>query len=187
MASERDNNQSGSRRGSVEQDTGPRFLVIGEILKPHGVHGEVRVLPHTDSPERFTWLEAVYVGKQVPQRFVVENVRFHKNLVLIKFVDYDNRDMVEALRGAWLQVPESEAVPLEEDEYFLFQLIGLAVYSVDGEHLGALAEVIETGANNVFVVRGSSGELLVPDTAEVVAAIDFENGRMTINLLPGLR
>jgi 16S rRNA processing protein RimM len=84
-------------------------------------------------------------------------------------------------------VTEAEALPLEEGEYFLFQLEGLAVETVEGEALGTLTRIIETGANNVFVVQGDQGELLLPDIAEVVQEIDFENGRMLVNLLPGLR
>jgi 16S rRNA processing protein RimM len=85
-----------------------------------------------------------------------------------------------------LQVPKDEAIPLEEGEYYLYQLEGLAVYTDEGEHLGELVEVLETKANNVFIVHGSRGEVLLPDTEEVVLEIDFENGRMKVHLLPGL-
>ena len=174
-----------TQKGSVDS-TEPSFLVIGEILKPHGVRGEVRVLPHTDLPERFTWLEVVYLGEKNPQPIAIEGVRFHQNLVLLKLAGYNHRDQAQALRKQLLLVPEEEAVPLEEGEYFLYQLEGLAVYSDEGEHLGTLAEVIETKANNVFVVRGSRGEILIPDTEEVVLSIDFEAERVTVHLLPGL-
>ena len=173
------------QQGSVDSAE-PSFLVIGEVLKPHGVRGEVRVLPHTDLPERFTWLEEVYVGKKDPQPVAVEGVRFHQNLVLLKLAGYNHRDQAQALRKQLLFVPEEEAVPLEEGEYFLYQLEGLAVYSDEGEDLGTLVEVIETKANNVFVVRGSRGEILLPDTEEVVLSIDFETERVTVHLLPGL-
>ena len=85
-----------------------------------------------------------------------------------------------------LQVPETEAVPLEEGEYFLFQLVGLAVFSDEGQELGRLTQVLETGANNVFVVAGVDGEILLPDIDDVILDIDFANGRMTVHLLPGL-
>ena len=174
------------RRGLVESSTEPRFLVIGKILRAHGVRGEVRVLPHTDLPERFTWLEEVYVGEHDPKPVTVEGVRFHKNLVLLKLAGYDYRDQTEVLRGELLQVPMEAAIPLEEGEYFLFQLLGLEVYSDEGLHIGKLTDVIETGANNVFVVKGEGKEVLLPDTKEVVTEIDFENGRLTVHLLPGL-
>lgn len=163
------------------------FIVIGQITKPHGVRGELRVKPYTDEPERFTWLERVYVGETSPRLMDVEQARVHQGMVLLKLTAVSDRDAADALRGEWLMVPEAEALPLEEGEYFLFQLEGLAVFSDEGEALGSIASVIETGANNVFVVRGEQGELLLPDIADVVQEIDFENGRMTVKLLPGLR
>ena len=172
--------------GSVEDSAEPSFLVIGRVQKPHGVRGEVRVMPYTELPQRFSWLETVYVGETEPKPVAVESVRFHGEVVLLKLAGYDSRETAGALRGEWLQVLESEAIPLEEGEYYLYQLEGLAVYSDAGEHLGELVQVMETGANNVFVVRGPSGEILLPDTEEVVREIDFGNGRMTVHLLPGL-
>lgn len=162
------------------------FIVIGEITKPHGVRGEVRVKPHTDEPDRFSWLEQVYVGAKNPRPMAVEQARVHQGMVLLKLTAVSDRMAAEALRGEWLLVPEDEALPLEEGEYFLFQLEGLTVLTTDGETLGTLTSVIETGANNVFVVQGERGELLLPDTEEVIQDIDFENGRMLVALLPGL-
>lgn len=171
----------------MERPTEPPFLVIGQLLKPHGVRGEMRVRVYTELPERFTWLETVYVGRENPRAETVDTVRFHKDLVLLKLVGYDDRDAVQSLHGELLQVPESEAIPLEEGEYFLYQLEGLAVYSDEGESLGTLTRVIETGANNVFLVKGVAGELLLPDIEDVVLDIDFDQQRMTVHLLPGLR
>ena len=163
------------------------FIVIGQITKPHGVRGELRVKPHTDEPERFTWLEQVYVGETARSLMLVEKARVHQGMILLKFTAVNDRTAAEALRGEWLMVPEDEALPLEEGEYYLFQLEGLAVFTDDGEDLGVLTSIIETGANHVFVVQGAQGELLLPDIDEVVQEIDFENGRMVVKLLPGLR
>jgi len=175
-----------SRRGSGGDHTEPRFLVVGQIAKPHGVRGDVRVVLHTDVPERFAWLEEIYIGEKEPRPVAIEYVRFHKNWVLLKLDGYDDRNAVESLRGQLLQVREDQAIPLEEGEYFLFQLIGLTVIDEDGDHLGELVQVIETGANNVFVVRGPQGEILIPDISDVVQDIDFEGGKITVHLLPGL-
>ena len=147
----------------------------------------MRVKPHTDEPERFTWLEQVYVGETAPRLMAVEQARLHQGMILLKLTAVNDRTAAEALRGEWLMVPEADALPLEEGEYYLFQLEGLAVQTVEGEALGTLSRVIETGANNVFVVQGEQGELLLPDIAEVVQEIDFANGRMVVTLLPGLR
>jgi 16S rRNA processing protein RimM len=166
----------------------PGFLVIGQILRPHGVRGEVRVTPHTDQPERFTWLKSVYLGMADPQPVEVESVRFHagQGLVLLKLVGYNSREAADQLRGQWLQVREEDAISLAEGEYFLYQLEGLAVYGEDGRYLGNLTEVIETGANHVFVVQGAMGEILLPNIPEVIQDIDFAAGSMTVHLLPGL-
>ena len=163
------------------------FIVIGQITKPHGVRGELRVKPHTDEPERFTWLEQVYVGETARSLMLVEKARVHQGMILLKFTAVNDRTAAEALRGEWLMVPEDEALPLAEGEYYLFQLEGLSVFTDDGEDLGVLTSIIETGANHVFVVQGAQGELLLPDIDEVVQEIDFENGRMVVKLLPGLR
>jgi len=171
----------------VESSTEPRFLVIGKILRAHGVRGEVRVLPHTDNPKRFSWLDEVYVDERDPKPIAIEGVRFHKELVLLKLVGYDFRDQTDTLKGEMLLVPMENAIPLEDGEYFLFQLLGLDVYTDEDQHLGVLKDVIETGANNVFVVNGEGKkDILLPDTKEVVTEIDFDNGRLTVHLLPGL-
>lgn len=162
------------------------FIVIGVITKPHGVQGELRIKSYTDEPKRFTWLEQVYIGANDPQPMEVEQARVHQDKVLLKLTAVTNRNDAEALRGQWLMVPEDQALPLEDGEYFLFQLKGLTVVTTDGETLGTLTEIIETGANNVFVVKGEKGELLLPDIDDVVQEIDFDNGRMLVTLLPGL-
>jgi len=186
LAKKSDPREENSRRDSVGDHIEPRFLVIGQVAKPHGVRGDVRVVVHTDLPERFTWLDEVYIGEEDPRPVPVEYTRFHKDWVLLKLAGYDDRDAVESLRGQLLKVREDQSIPLEEDEYFLFQLIGLAVISEDGDRLGELVQVIETGANNVFVVRGLQGEILIPDIAEVVRDIGFDSGQITVHLLPGL-
>ena len=160
--------------------------MIGEIAKPHGVRGEVVVIPHTDLPERFTWLDEIYVGDNPPLPVALENVRFHKGRPLLKLAGYDNRDDVEDLRGQLLQIPEDQAIPLADNEYFLYQLLGLSVETAGRRPLGTLVEIIETGANNVFVVQGPQGEILIPDIPQVISSIDFENKKMIVHPLPGL-
>jgi 16S rRNA processing protein RimM len=120
----------------------------------------------------------------------VERVRFHQRLVILKLAGCDSRDQAENLRGQWLQVPIEEAIPLAEGEYFYYQLIGLQVETAGGELLGKLAEILETGANNVFIIRNSrhrTGDLLLPDIPGVVLDIDLKAGRMVVKLPPGLR
>jgi 16S rRNA processing protein RimM len=161
-------------------------LAVGRVIKPHGVHGEVRVEPLTDDPARFKRLTHVYVGERQPRRVAVESVRFHQGWVLLRLGGHATRTEAELLRGELLQVTAAEAAPLEEGEYYLFQLEGLDVYTEAGDHLGRLTGVLETGANNVFVVQGARGELLLPDIPDVIQEIDIEGGRLVIRPLPGL-
>ena len=186
MSSQDLNDGQGSGRGSHSNDDEPRFLIVGRVGKPHGVRGEVRVTIHTDEPERFTWLEEAHVGIDRPYPLAIESARFHKNWVLLKFDGYDNRDAVEKLRGEWLQVRLEDAIELEDGELFLYQLIGLEMVTTEGKLIGNVKEIIETGANNVFVVKGTAGEKLIPDIDDVVNDIDLAAGQITVTLIPGL-
>lgn len=174
------------QRGSADSSAEPRFLVIGRVTRPHGINGEVRVEIHTELPERFTWLDKVYLGEAEPRPVSVESVRFHKGNVLLKIGGYDSQQEAAELRSMWLLVPYEEGIPLEEGEYYLYEAIGLAVHTDDGDYLGNVKEILETGANNVFAVQGPHGEILLPDIAEVIQEIDFESRRITVHLLPGL-
>lgn len=174
------------QRGSVDPSAEPHFLAVGRISRPHGVQGEVRVELLTDHPERFEWLEAIYVGEQRPRLTPIESVRYHQGVVLLKLAGYPTRTEAELLRGELLQVLETDAVPLAEDEYYLYRLIGVDVFTEAGARLGRLSEILETGANNVFVVEGEGRQYLLPDIRDVVKEIDLENGRMTIHPMPGL-
>ncbi len=173
-------------RGLAEESARPRFLVIGQVIKPHGIRGEVVVDTHTDNPERFSWLHSVYIGRTNPKQVVVEGVRYHKSRVLLKLAGYDSRQDAEILRSKWLLVAEEEAIPLEAGEYYLHQIIGMEVFSEDGTHLGQVTGLLETKANNVFIVDGPLGEVLLPDIEDVVIEVDIEQGRLLVHLLDGL-
>lgn len=186
MSKESHSGQSDEPRGSVSQGAQPRFLLIGRVTKPHGVRGEMRVMPLTDRPERFSWLEEIYLGEEGTRSAAVTAARVHQGFVLLKLAGYDTREAAEALRGVALTIPAEQAIPLEEGEYYLRDLLGLRVVTEDGQPLGAITDVIETGANNVFVVRDEKRELLVPDIPDVIINLDFANGLVTVRPLPGL-
>jgi 16S rRNA processing protein RimM len=176
--------ESGSE-GSSE----PRYLVIGRITRPHGVRGEVRVQPRTDLPERFGWLERVYVGDGTPKPMTVVRARLHKGAVILKLGGCDSRDDAEALRAQWLLVPPEDAIPLEEGELYLYQLVGLDVVTEGRETLGVVEDVLQTGANDVLVVRREKeglGQLLLPDIPDVVLDVDLDGGRIVVRVPPGL-
>jgi len=178
---------SQSTPGSDAARSEPDFLVIGRIVKPHGIRGEVSVKVLTDFVERFDVLESIYLGDDTAlSEYAVEATRWHKERVLITFADVADREAAEKLRGLYLKIPIEEAMPLEPDTYYHYQLINLQVVTDQGEDLGRIVEIIETGANDVYVVQGEKGEILLPATKEVILSIDLQAGQVTAHLLEGL-
>ncbi len=168
-------------------DQEPRFVAVGQIVKPHGVRGEVAVEILTDFPGRFALLETVYLNEDSPRPVTLESVRFHKGRALLKFDGYPDRTAVETLRDEMVLVPIDEAMPLEPDQYYQDDLIGLEVWTTDEEYLGDVVEILETGANDVFIVDGGDhGEVLLPAIEQVVKWIDLDENRMVVELMEGL-
>lgn len=164
----------------------PKFLVIGEVLKPWGYRGEVKVKLITDFPKRLAKLKTVYLGPDA-RTFQVERARLHSGFAVFKFTGYETPEMAAKLRGQVIRVPIEQAAPLRQGQYYHHQIIGLSVFTTDGEHLGAVVEILETGANDVYVVRRESGgEVLLPAIQDVIREIDLEHGRMVVKLIPGL-
>lgn len=165
------------------------LLQVGVITSTHGLKGEVKVFPTTDDAKRFRSLKQVILddGKEKRELTVV-GVRFFKNLVILKFKEFDNINDVERYRRAGLYVTRENAQPLGENEYYIADLIGLSAISDEGEELGTIADVLQTGANDVYVIRKeNTPDLLVPAIRDCVKSVDLEAGRMTLHLLPGLR
>ncbi len=165
------------------------LLQVGVITSTHGVRGEVKVFPTTDDPARFKKLKQVILddGKQQID-LEIASVKFFKNMVILKFKGIDNINDVEKYRRATLLVTRENAVPLAENEYFIADLIGLSAVSDEGEELGTITDVLQTGANDVYVVTTpQKEEILVPAIKECILAVDLDERRMQIHLLPGLR
>lgn len=170
----------------------PYYLEIGQIMRPHGVRGELRMKVRTDYPERVIQdLKTVYLGRnplhQEADAYELESARFHKDHLLLKFAGIDDRTEAEMLRGLRVMVDIDDAVPLEEDEFYLYEVIGLTVRTADDIELGTIRSVIETGANDVYVVKGRAyGEVLIPAHDETIVEIDFDAGVLTVSLPDGL-
>lgn len=164
-------------------------LKVGVITTTHGVRGEVKVFPTTDDPARFKKLKQVILDNGKEKRNLeIEQVKFFKNLVILKFKGIDNINDIEKYKKAELFVTRENAVKLKKNEYFIADLIGLAVTSDEGEDLGELRDVLHTGANDVYVI-GKEGEeeILLPAIRDCVLEVDVEAGTMKVHLLPGLR
>lgn len=165
------------------------MLQVGVITQTHGIKGEVKVFPTTDDAQRFKKLKKVTLDNGKERRELeITSVKFFKNLVILKFKGIDDINEVEKYKKAALFVTREDAVPLEENEYFIADLIGLRVVSDEGEELGTLDDVLQTGANDVYVVKNDKGEeILVPAIKDCVKNVDIEGGEIILHLLPGLR
>lgn len=165
------------------------LLQVGVIANTHGIRGEVKVFPTTDDVTRFKRLKEVLLdtGKEY-LTLEIAQVRFFKNLVIVKFKGIDNINDIEKYKGKSLMVSREHAVALEENEYFIADLIGLRAVSDEGEDLGALTDVLQTGANDIYVIgKPREEELLVPAIRDCVKSVDIEAGVITLHLLDGLR
>ena len=165
-----------------------QLLQVGVISSTHGVRGEVKVFPTTDDVKRFKKLKKVILdtGKeQLPLE--IEGVKFFKQFVILKFRGIDNINDIEKYKGKRLLVDREHAVKLKKDEYFIADMIGMDVFTDDGELFGALKDVMETGANDVYIIEMSDGkEVLVPAIKQCILDVDIENRKMVIHLLEGL-
>ena len=165
-----------------------QLLQVGVISSTHGVRGEVKVFPTTDDVKRFKKLKKVMLdtGKeQLPLE--IEGVKFFKQFVILKFRVIDNINDIEKYKGKRLLVDREHAVKLKKDEYFIADMIGMDVFTEDGELFGALKDVMETGANDVYIIEMSDGkEVLVPAIKQCILDVDIENRKMVIHLLEGL-
>ncbi len=163
----------------------PDYLTIGRILAPWGTKGEAKVEIITDFPDRFALLDQVYLGEgHTPYK--LERFRRHKQFALLKFAGVDDPLVTSELAGLFVEIPVREAMPLGPDEYYEHQIIGLDVWTAEGEYLGRVAEILFTGSNEVYVVQDRGKEVLIPALKEVVTEIDLAKGRMIVRLLAGL-
>jgi len=168
----------------------PKFLVIGEILRPHGLRGELRMRVLSDNPERLAELDAVYLGESpndtTPERRALHGLRFNKEYALLRLEGCRSRNDAETLRDAKVMISMDQAAPLDDGEYYLFQLLGMKVLTEDFE-VGTVKDVLQTGANDVYIVESDAyGEVLIPAHAETIVSIDFDAGVIRMVLPEGL-
>lgn len=166
-------------------DVADGYIAIGQIVAAWGVRGEVKVVLHTDFPQRFQHLETVYLGPRATPVALRSSRPLHGQ-ILLRLAGCETRAEAEQLRGQWVQVPVAQAMPLAAGERYVFELVGLQVVTTDGRNLGEVVEVLLTAANEVLVVRGDSGEVLVPYINDVVVGEDLAGGRLLIAPVPGL-
>lgn len=170
----------------MDKQPEPDFLAIGRVSRPHGIHGEIRVEMLTDIPDRWIGLKTVFLGSQ-RHKIEIQGSRQHKNVALLKLTGYTDRESAESLRGEVIYVPFKDAIQLEPDEFYHYQVIGLEVQTESGDVLGEIVDVLRPpGANEVFVVHGVRGEILIPVISDVIRSLDVDSGVVIIHPIPGL-
>ena len=166
----------------------PERIKIAKVINTHGVRGEVKAIPLSDFPERFNSLRTVFLEKgNGYTEYRVESIRWHKNELLIKFEGIENPEQAEMLKNKYLSVKVKDTVPLPEDCFYFFEIIDLDVVDVNGVKLGTVQDILQTGANDVYVVHRDKGkELLIPALKKVVKQVDLERGIMVVDIPRGL-
>ncbi|SHH07523.1 ribosome maturation factor RimM [Tepidibacter thalassicus] len=164
-----------------------KYFKVGQIVNTQGLKGEMRVYPLTDYKERFEELDWVYIGDDLDTKYEIEKVRYKNNLVILKIKGIDNINEVEKIRNEYLKIPRENARKLEEDEYFIADLIGIKVYTVKGDYIGVLDDVIQTGANDVYIIKNEEGkEFLIPAVKQIVPEINIEEKKIIIDPIKGM-
>ena len=163
-------------------------LEIGQIVNTFGIKGMVKVKHFTDDIKRFDYLEKIYIEKNNTQKeYEIEEVKYHKDMVLIKFKGIDTVEQAELLRNAYLTISRDSVEKLEEGRYYIVDMLGLEVYTDEQVLLGTLDDIFNTGSNDIYVVKDKQGkQILLPAIQDVIKQIDMENRKMIVHLLPGL-
>ena len=163
-------------------------LEIGQIVNTFGIKGIVKVNPWVNDVTRFDDLKKVYIKiRKSLKELEIEEVKYHKNQVLLKFKGIETVEQAEILRNAIIEIDRKDAIPLEEGEYFIADLLESEVYTDEGEKLGILEDIFNTGSNDIYVVKNELGKsILLPRIKEVFKEIDVENKKIIVHLIEGL-
>ncbi len=163
-------------------------LEIGQVVNTFGIKGFVKVNPWVDDITRFDKLKNIYIkNKKEIKQLEIEEVKYHKNMVLMKFKGIETIEQAELLRNYYLEIDRKDAIPLEEGTYFIADLLESEVYSDENELLGILEDIYNTGSNDIYVVKNELGKtLLLPGIPEVIKDVDIENKKIIVHLLKGL-
>ena len=165
-----------------------KYLEIGQIVNTNGLKGILKVKPLTDDITRFEDLEAVYIEKAKELiKYNIQEVKYNKNMVLLKLEGIDDISEAEKYKNCYIKINREDALTLEENSYFVVDIIGLEVYTEEEELLGKVIEVFSTGSNDVYTIKNSEGkEILLPAISEVIKNVDIPNKKIVVHLMEGL-
>ena len=157
------------------------YIVVGKIVNTHGLKGEVKLMPYTDDINRFFDFEYIYIDDASNEKLYFTNVKIHQNLILATFSGYDDINLVEKYKGKNVKIERKDAAILPEGSYFIVDLIGCTVFNTSDDELGNITDVIQTGSNDVYIIKGKNKEeILVAAIKDVVKSIDIENKKIVI-------
>jgi len=159
------------------------FVTIGRVLNPWGIKGKLKVEVITDFPQRFTPSSRVYINRQL---MTIDSAEWRKGKAIIKLSTIDCIEAARRLQGQPIEIHHSQIYLLPEGQYYHFQLIGLEVWTTQGELVGSITEILTAKSNDNYVVKGDEGEILIPAVEDVVKSIDLNKGRIVIEAIPGL-
>ena len=165
-----------------------KYLEIGQIVNTFGIKGMVKVNPFTDDIKRFDKLETIYIeNKKGRKEYEVEEIKYHKNMVLIKLKGIDTPEEANLLRQSYLLVDREKEEPLEEGVYYIVDLLGLEVYTDENKLLGIVQDIFNTGSNDIYVVKDELGkQILLPGISDVIKEVNLEEKRIIVHLIKGL-
>ena len=161
------------------------YIKVGKIVNTHGVKGYIKCIPLTDDLERFEELEYVYTEKDNIKR-TIDDVWYQKGLVCLKLKDIDDMDKAESFKDTYISIVEDQLRVLPENSYYLFDLEGMDVYSNNGDYIGKISEIYQTGANDVYEVKNNKNSYLIPAIKDVVKSVNVQDKKMIINVIEGL-
>ena len=165
-----------------------QLLEIGKIVNTYGIKGFLKVVPYTDNIKRFEDLKTIYIQvKNDLQEFTIEEVKYNKNLVMIKLKGIDDINIAQNYKNYYIKIDRQYAVELPEDSYFIIDLIGIEVFTDTNRNLGKIEDVFRTGSIDVYVVKDEKGkQILLPAIGEVIKEVDIQNKKMVVHLIAGL-
>ncbi|HNY91639.1 MAG: Ribosome maturation factor RimM [bacterium ADurb.Bin431] len=166
----------------------PDFVVIGQVRRPHGIRGALRVAPLTDDPERYHLLKRVWLNHGDDERtpFTLAQVQLIPDGIILSLDGISDRNAAETWRQAWVEIPGEEVLPLAEGRHYIFEIIGVQVVTEEGVALGEVVDILRNPAHDVYVVRGDEREYLIPAVPEFIRQIDSETGLMIVHVVDGL-
>jgi 16S rRNA processing protein RimM len=162
---------------------GLEFITIGQVLAPWGFKGKLKVEVITDFPQRFAPSSQIYINRKP---MTIASTQWHKGKAIVKLDTIDSIEQAEKLQGQTIEIHHSQLQPLPEGQYYHFQLIGLEVWTTQGELLGKISQILTAESNDNYVVHGAKGEILIPAIEDIVKSVDLDNGRITIEAIDGL-